>query len=83
MKIELGEAGLASTYQAPHEKEVDCRSCGEPARIAFVATEEGDGPFVSDLHDNKPGSMWVHDCASYVVYHCTGCLTPTVRFNQA
>ena len=87
--VEIGEKGLNNSWQAPFEKITEC-DCGGEARIAFVASEhpseeEKGKPMaeaVPNLHENKPGEMWPHDCIAVAVYFCKECLKPVAKFNQ-
>lgn len=91
MKVVIGNEGLDITFQDPFSENVECVHCGSIARIGFVAhemdedvIEEGKGiQYVSQLHDNEKGNMWLHDACSVAVYFCTKCLNTTAVYNQA
>ena len=89
MQVIIGKEGLDASFQDIFSENVKCVHCGSTARIGFVAHEmeekvikEG-GQYVSQLHDNKKGSMWLHDACAVAVYFCTNCLDTTAVYNQA
>lgn len=87
MKISLGKKGLHKSHQLPFQAVVDC-SCGDKARIAFVAHEaiekDDTESYVCRIHPNTgKGGYWPHDAISVAVYFCKTCFSPVVRWNQA
>ena len=86
MRVFLGEKGLKETWQEEFPKTTKCVHCKGESRIGFVAGEGGEekrGNYVSNLHENKPKSMWLHDACAVAVYFCKECLEPTALYNQA
>ena len=89
MKVIIGKEGLDASFQDLFTENVECVHCKATARIGFVAHEldenvikEG-GHYVSQLHDNEDGNMWLHDACAVAVYFCTKCLDTTAVYNQA
>ena len=89
MQVIIGNEGLDASFQDVFSEDAKCVHCGSMARIGFVAHEmdekvinEG-GQYVSQLHDNEKGSMWLHDACAVAVYFCTKCLDTTAIYNQA
>lgn len=83
MKIYLGKTGIKKSHQLPFEEEIECIHCWKEARLAFVGHED-EGPFVCDLHENKPREegCWPHDTCAVAVYICKDCMKTTSRMNQ-
>ena len=83
MKIEKGTKGLDLTYQDPFPEKTEC-SCGKNARIAFVAQEDNEDEYISNLHKNEgKGNCWPHDAIAVAVYFCPECFKAVTLWNQA
>lgn len=85
-KVTIGEAGLKETWQAEFPETVKCNHCKGEARHAFTAKEgfggtPGEG-HVCDLHTNREGAFWLHDCCAVAVYLCKDCPKPSALYNQ-
>jgi len=91
MKVTIGEAGLAQTWQDEFPKTTPCVQpyCGGECRIGFVAHEKGESvnnSYVCELHPNEGGcggDFWLHDACAVAVYFCKKCLNTTALYNQA
>ena len=85
-EITIGEEGLKKTWQAKFPETAHCSKCGGEARHGFTAKEGFSGEpgkgHVCDLHINKEGEYWLHDCCAVAVYFCKDCLSPTAKYNQ-
>jgi hypothetical protein len=87
LEVGYGTRGVGFTWQADFPQETECSECGEPARLAIVVREKGEGQFVTDLHPNEPKGegFWLHDAGSFATYLCTDidCAKATTLWNQA
>ncbi len=84
MQVTIGEEGLKMSWQTKFSRTTECCKCGKTARIGFVAHEgsEKEKNYVCNLHENRKGSMWLHDCCAVAVYFCKNCLETTALYNQ-
>lgn len=85
MNIYKGTEGLSYTWQTEFLPSTECVHCKGNARIGFVGYERDEEPgnYISDLHENKKQSLWLHDACAVAVYFCEKCLEPTAKYNQA